>query len=230
MRAIGVTTFGGPDQLQVLDLPVPQPGPGEVRIRVHVATVNPTDTNLVAGAYHQGHDVGPDPVVPGADAAGVISAVGDGAPFTVGEQVMAIVVPTSKHGGAYVDELVVPATQVVRTPADVDFVAASTLLMNGLTARLVLEQLAVPTGGTIAVTGAAGAFGGYVVQLAKADGLRVVADAAEADEELVRGLGADEVVRRGDDVAERIPRRGVRRGRRPRRWGCTERVGGGRGA
>jgi len=204
MRAIGVTTFGGPDQLQVLDLPVPQPGPGEVRIRVHAATVNPTDTNLVAGAYHQGHDVGADPVVPGADAAGVISAVGDGAPFTVGEQVMAIVVPTSKHGGAYVDELVVPATQVVRTPADVDFVAASTLLMNGLTARLVLEQLAVPTGGTIAVTGAAGAFGGYVVQLAKADGLRVVADAAEADEELVRGLGADEVVRRGDDVAERI--------------------------
>jgi len=189
MRAIGVTTFGGPDQLQVLDLPVPQPGPGEVRIRVHAATVNPTDTNLVAGAYHQGHDVGDDP---------------DGGPFTVGEQVMAVVVPTSKHGGAYVDELVVPATQAVRTPADVDFVAASTLLMNGLTARLVLEQLAVPTGGTIAVTGAAGAFGGYVVQLAKADGLRVVADAAEADEELVRGLGADEVVRRGDDVSERI--------------------------
>ena len=54
------------------------------------------------------------------------------------------------------------------------------------------------------MTGAAGAFGGYVVQLAKADGLTVVADASEADEELVRGLGADVVVRRGDDVAERI--------------------------
>jgi NADPH:quinone reductase-like Zn-dependent oxidoreductase len=54
------------------------------------------------------------------------------------------------------------------------------------------------------VTGAAGAFGGYVVQLAKADGLRVVADASQADEELVRGLGADHVVRRGDDVADRI--------------------------
>ena len=56
----------------------------------------------------------------------------------------------------------------------------------------------------LAVTGAAGAFGGYVVQLAKADGLTVVADASEADEELVRGLGADVVVRRGDDVADRI--------------------------
>jgi NADPH:quinone reductase len=56
----------------------------------------------------------------------------------------------------------------------------------------------------LAVTGAAGAFGGYVVQLAKADGLTVVADASEADEELVRDAGADVVVRRGDDVADRI--------------------------
>ena len=54
------------------------------------------------------------------------------------------------------------------------------------------------------MTGSAGAFGGYVVQLARADGLTVVADASEADEDLVRGLGADVVVRRGDDVAERI--------------------------
>jgi NADPH:quinone reductase-like Zn-dependent oxidoreductase len=59
-------------------------------------------------------------------------------------------------------------------------------------------------GQVLAVTGAAGAFGGYVVQLAKADGLTVVADAAEADEQLVRELGADLVVRRGDDVAARI--------------------------
>jgi NADPH:quinone reductase-like Zn-dependent oxidoreductase len=64
--------------------------------------------------------------------------------------------------------------------------------------------MALQRGQVLAVTGAAGAFGGYVVQLAKADGLTVVADASEADEELVRGLGADVVVRRGDDVAERI--------------------------
>src|SRR3712207_9524721 len=59
-------------------------------------------------------------------------------------------------------------------------------------------------GQVLAVTGAAGAFGGYVVQLARADGLTVVADASEADEQLVRNLGADVVVRRGDDVAARI--------------------------
>lgn len=204
MRAIGVTQFGGPDQLQVLDLPTPEPGPGQVRIRVHAAAVNPTDTALIAGAYHQGAPIGPDPIVPGADAAGVVSAVGEGAGFTVGDRVMAVVVPTSASGGAYADEVVLPAAQVVPVPEGADLTAASTLLMNGLTARLVLEQLAVPAGGTVAVTGAAGAFGGYVVQLAKTDGLRVVADSSEADEELVRSLGADDVVRRGDDVAEAV--------------------------
>ena len=90
--------------------------------------------------------------------------------------------------------------------------------MNALTARLALDQMALRPGEVLAVTGAAGAFGGYVVQLAKADGLTVVADASEADEELVRTLGADVVVRRGDDVAARIreqfPRRRRRAGRR----------------
>jgi NADPH:quinone reductase-like Zn-dependent oxidoreductase len=76
--------------------------------------------------------------------------------------------------------------------------------MNALTARLALDLMALQPGQVVAVTGAAGAFGGYVVQLAKADGLTVVADASEADEELLRGLGADVVVRRGDDVAQRI--------------------------
>jgi NADPH2:quinone reductase len=76
--------------------------------------------------------------------------------------------------------------------------------MNGLTARLALDLMDLAPGQVLAVTGAAGAFGGYVVQLAKAEGLTVVADASEADEQLVRDLGADVVVPRGDDVATRI--------------------------
>ncbi len=187
----------------MLDVPEPHAGPGEVRIRVHAATVNPADTVLRSG-YRAPGDRQP-PFIPGMDAAGVISQVGDGVTgWQPGERVMAVVVPTGPHGGAYADEIVVPAESVVRTPEGVDFVAASTLPMNGLTARLALDQLALPAGRTIAVTGAAGAFGGYVVQLAKADGLRVIADASAADERLVRDLGADEVVRRGDDVADRI--------------------------
>jgi NADPH:quinone reductase-like Zn-dependent oxidoreductase len=98
----------------------------------------------------------------------------------------------------------VPAASVVPAPAGADFPAAATLLMNALTARVALDSLALRPGQTLAVTGAAGAFGGYAIQLAKADGLRVIADAAPADEELVRTLGADEVVARGADVADRI--------------------------
>jgi NADPH:quinone reductase-like Zn-dependent oxidoreductase len=76
--------------------------------------------------------------------------------------------------------------------------------MNGLTARLALDVLALRPGQHLAVTGAAGAVGGYAVQLAKADGLHVIADASSADEQLVRELGADVVVPRGDDFAQHV--------------------------
>jgi NADPH2:quinone reductase len=203
MQAIGVTTFGGPDALEVVEIPEVHPGPGEVRIRVAAATVNPTDTNLRVGVY--GNRLSsPSPHVPGMDAAGVIDEVGPDVDWRVGEEVMAIVLPTGPHGGAYAERIIVPADSVARIPSGADPVAASTLPMNGLTARQSLDQLGLRAGQTLAVTGAAGAYGGYAVQLAKAEGLRVIADASEADEALVRGLGADEVVRRGDDVAARI--------------------------
>jgi NADPH:quinone reductase-like Zn-dependent oxidoreductase len=76
--------------------------------------------------------------------------------------------------------------------------------MNGLTARMALDVLALEPGQALAVTGAAGALGGYAVQLAKSEGLRVIADAAPADEQLIRRLGADLVVARGDRFAERV--------------------------
>ena len=89
-------------------------------------------------------------------------------------------------------------------PDGIGLVAAATLPMNGLTARLALDLLALRPGQTLAVTGAAGAVGGYTIQLARAAGLRVIADAAPADAALVRGLGADVVVERGPQVAARI--------------------------
>jgi NADPH:quinone reductase-like Zn-dependent oxidoreductase len=201
MRVVGVTSFGGPEELQVLDVPEPHPGPGEVRIRVQAATVNATDIGLREG--YQGFPLPEraEPYVPGMEAAGVISEVGDGVSWRVGEGVIAVVVATDPHGGAYADELVTAAESVVRMPARTDFAAAATLPMNGLTARTALDLLDLPIGSTVAVTGAAGAVGGYTVQLAKADGLHVIADAAEADEELVRRLGADQIVRRGEGFA-----------------------------
>jgi NADPH:quinone reductase-like Zn-dependent oxidoreductase len=205
MKAVGVVSFGGPDALEPVELPDPQAGPGEVRIRVHAATVNPTDTGLRAGARAaQLKDI-PPPYVPGMDAAGVLDQIGEGVsgPLQPGDHVMAIVVPNGSHG-AYSELLVVPAESVTRVPAGSSDAEASTLPMNGLTARMALDALDLQPGQTLAVTGAAGAVGGYAIQLAKSEGLRVVADAAPADEQLVRDLGADVIVARGDDFADRV--------------------------
>lgn len=207
MRVVGVTpdAYGGPEALRLFDLPDRHAGLGQVRIAVYAAAVNPTDTVVRSGLGHDRQQGAEPPYVPGMDIAGIIDEIGKDTrtELVVGDRVMAIVMPRGSHGG-YSDGVVLPARSVARVPAGATFVDAATLPMNGLTARLALDLLAAPPGGTIAVTGAAGTLGGYVVQLAAADGLRVIADASESDEPLVYSFGAHVVVRRGDEVAARI--------------------------
>jgi len=205
MRAIGLFAFGGPDVLQVVDLPEVHAGPCEVRIRVHAATINPTDIGLRSGKWAERLKDVPPPYVPGMEAAGIVDQVGSGVPdrLKVGDAVMAIVVPKGSHG-AQREQIVLDARSVVRAPAGKTHAEAATLPMNGLTARQSLNLLGLKPGQVLAVTGAAGAYGGYVIQLAKAEGLTVIADASEKDEQLVASLGADIIVRRGEDVAARF--------------------------
>jgi NADPH:quinone reductase-like Zn-dependent oxidoreductase len=205
MRAVGLFTHGGADVLQIVEVPEGHAGPGQVRIRVHAATVNPTDLGVRDGSRAEQQKADPPPYVPGMEAAGIIDEIGDGVPdrLKLGDAVMAIVVPKGSHG-AYREQIVLDARSVVRAPAGRSHAEAATLPMNGLTARLSLDLLKLSPGQVIGVTGAAGAFGGYVIQLAKAEGLTVIADASEKDEKLVTSLGADIVVRRGDDVALRF--------------------------
>lgn len=205
MRVVGVSEFGSPDVLREFQVPEGRAGSGQVRVRVRAAVVNPTDTALRAGRYAERLRGFEPPYVPGMDIAGVIDEVGPDVPddLAVGEHVMAIVVPEGTHGG-YSERVVLPHQSVVRVPAGAGDGPAASLPMNGLTARLALDLLELEPGQVLGVTGAAGAFGGYVVELAKADGLRVIADAAGKDRALVRSLGADVVVERGDDVAQRF--------------------------
>jgi NADPH2:quinone reductase len=205
MRAVGVTEFGGPEALRIVELPDPVAGPGQLRIRVHAAAVNPTDTGVRSGARPGLYKDVPPPYVPGMDAAGVLVQIGEGArtDLHAGDHVMAIVVPAGSHG-AYAEQIVVPAESAARVPAGASDVEASTLPMNGLTVRLALDVLGLRPGQALAITGAAGAVGGYAVQLAKAEGLHVIADASPADEQLVTDLGADVVVRRGEDFSEQV--------------------------
>jgi NADPH2:quinone reductase len=205
MRVVGLTEFGGPDVLRLVDVADPEAGPGQLRIRVRAAAVNPTDTGLRHGARAEMLKDIPPPYVPGMDVAGVLDQIGPGVStdLQVGDHVMAIVVPHASHGG-YSEVVVLPVESVVRVPKGVTDAEAATLPMNGLTVRLALDLLALLPGQTLAVTGAAGAVGGYAVQLGKADGLRVIADASDSDEQLVHSLGADVVVRRGPEFAARV--------------------------
>lgn len=208
MKAIAYSEPGSPDVLEVMELPDPEPGPGEVLIRVRAAAVSPTDTMRRVGMRDPAG--AQPPYVVGMDAAGMIEAIGPGTEtdLEIADAVMAIVVPHGTHG-AYAEKVAVPVESVARIPDGGSLIEASTLPMNGLTARLALDKLNLPAGSTIAVTGSAGAFGGYSVQLAKADGHTVIADASEADEELVAALGADVVLPRGEGFAaavrERLP-------------------------
>ncbi|MGH3321585.1 MAG: NADP-dependent oxidoreductase [Streptosporangiaceae bacterium] len=206
MRAVGIPKFGGPEVLEIVERPMPEPGDGEVRIRVAAATVNPTDTVLRAGYQTDRLAELDPPYVPGMELAGTVDAAGARAGWREGGRVMAIVAPQTSHGGAQAEYVVVPADSVAGVPEGTSLVEAATLPMNGLTVRRALDLLALPRGETLAVTGAAGAVGCYVIQLGVVEGLRIVADAAPDDEDLVRRLGADIVVPRGPDVAAAIRR------------------------
>jgi NADPH:quinone reductase len=197
MRAVGFSRFGGPEVLEVVDLAVPEPGEGEVRIRVAAAALNPTDTVMREGARAAALEAFPPPWVPGMDAAGTVDAVGPGVDWPAGAEVMAAVMPVRPGGGAQAELIVVPADSVAAIPAGASLAEAATLPMNGLTVRLALDLLALAPGQTLGVTGAAGAVGGFAVELGRQLGLTVVADASEADRDLVAGMGADVVVARG---------------------------------
>jgi NADPH2:quinone reductase len=204
MRAIGIMEFGGPEALELINVPEVHAGPGEVRIKIRAATVNPTDVMTRNGTRAEQQKIDPPPYVPGMDIAGTVDEVGEGVTgIASGDAVMGLVVTKASHGG-YREQIVLNAKSVVAVPAGISHVEAATLPMNGLTARRSLDLLGLSAGQVVAVTGAAGAYGGYVIQIAKADGLTVIADASEADEALIKSLGADIVVRRGDDVATRI--------------------------
>ncbi|KQR34233.1 NADP-dependent oxidoreductase [Curtobacterium sp. Leaf154] len=203
MQVVGVEQFGGPEALAVHEVPEPHAGAGSVRIQVQAFAVNPTDTGVRAG-QRDSSQASP-PYVPGMDTAGVIDEVGpDVTGWEVGDEVMAIALPLSTHGGAYVQELVAPVGSFTRIPRGTSIEAASTVPMNGLTALQILSLAGLSRGDTLAVTGAAGLLGNYMVQLAVAAGLTVIADAAPADEALVRSLGPAHIVPRGDGFAAAV--------------------------
>lgn len=202
MRAVIVRSFGGPEVLEVADVPVPAPGAGQVRIRVEAAGVNLVDVATRAGALVEaGLMTAALPVGLGWDAAGVVDAVGPGADgFAVGDRVVGLSDRLEMPSAAQAEFVVLDAAAVAR--CDLDPVEAATLPLNVLTAAQALDLLDLTEGQTLLVTGAAGAVGGFAVELAAARGLRVLALAGDGDSDLVRKLGASVFLPRSAPLAE----------------------------
>ena len=199
MRAAAFMEFGGPEVVRVMDVNAPVAEAGELVVAVSASPVNPTDTLMRAGrqAAMMQHVI--PPYVTGVEFAGHVHRNDAGSSaFAIGDAVMGLVDARRPGGGSHAEYVRVRAASLVEIPPSVDVVAASTVPMNGVTAVLALEAVEIERGNTLLVTGGAGAVGGYVLQLARRAGLRVIADAKDADVERVRQLGADIVIARGE--------------------------------
>jgi NADPH:quinone reductase len=194
MRAIQQTAFGGPEVLELADLPEPEPGPGQVRVRVARAGMNFADTHQRENRYVQRADL---PFVPGSEVAGVRE--------DTGERVVAL---TGGRGG-YAEVAVVDEALAVPLPAGLGEGEALAMLIQGATAWHLLRTCArLEAGESVVVHGAAGGTGSLCVQLARAFGAgRVIATASAEDKRaLALDLGAHAAVATepADGLTERL--------------------------
>ncbi len=196
MKALVCTAYGPVESLQLQDLPSPQPGPGQVLVEVRAAGVNYPDVLIVQGRYQIRPPV---PFVPGAEAAGVVRAVGAGVRhLEPGDAVVAL-----SSVGAFAQELVADAARVLPIPAGIDWaVAACTTLVYGTAYHALKDRARLQPGETLLVLGAAGGVGLAAVELGKRMGAQVIAAASSADKlALCRQYGADQVLEYGSGAA-----------------------------
>jgi NADPH:quinone reductase-like Zn-dependent oxidoreductase len=207
MRAVIVRRFGGPEVLEIADLPAPQPGPGQVAIRVAAASVNRIDLSTRNGALTEAGLLAPAPEVwLGWDVAGEVSAVGAGVTrFAAGDPVIGLRDVLSAPG-TQAEQVVLDQNAVAPAPTSVPSAEAATLPLIGLTADRALTLTGLRAGETLLVTGAAGGVGGLVLELAALRGIRTVAVAAQGDEQLVRQLGATDFVPRTERLGAAVRR------------------------
>lgn len=192
-KAAVVRTPGGPDSIEIIDVPVAEPGPGEVRVRVAAAAVNPVDLAVAGGVFHgMGLINQPDHTGLGWDFAGTVGAAGPGVDLPAGTRVAGLVDGFDRDFGTYAEQLIVPTANLAVVPGGLDLAAASTVPLNALTATQILDLLgdAPADGNRLLVTGAAGAVGAYVASLAQDRGWQVTGLARAEDKDFVRSLGA----------------------------------------
>ncbi|WP_250904557.1 NADP-dependent oxidoreductase [Actinomadura sp. NEAU-AAG7] len=204
MRAISQDAAGAPDVLKVIETRRPVPGRGEILVRVHAAGVNPADWKTRdRGVFADGAE---PPFTLGFDVAGVVEAVGEGVTlFRTGEDVYGM--PCFPHpAGAYAEYVVAPARHFAPRPKGLNHIQAAALPLAALTAWQALVDTAnLQPGRRVLIHAAAGGVGHLAVQIAKARGAYVIGTASAGKHELLRSLGADELIDyRTEDFAETV--------------------------
>ena len=187
MRAIQIKQTGGPQVLELVELPRPEPRAGQVLVRVQASGVNFIDTYLREGRYPA-----PLPFVPGQEAAGTVEALGDGvAGFAVGDRVA-----WTGTRGTYAEFALAPATDLLHLPGHISSEQAAAVMTQGLTAHyLAYSTYAIQPGDTVLVHAGAGGVGLLLTQIAKRLGARVLTTVStEEKAELSRDAGADRVI------------------------------------
>lgn len=200
MRAAVQSSFGGPEVLEVVDVPRPEPRPNEILVRVRAASLNPTDWK------HRSAEgfIGDPPFVLGWDLSGVVEAVGIGvARFRPGDEVFGMLSYPFGHG-SHAEYVAAPARVFVKKPAPLSHVEAAALPLVALTAwQALIDYADLQPGHRVLIHAAAGGVGHVAVQIAKARGAFVLGTASAAKHDFLRGLGVDETIDyRAQDFAE----------------------------
>jgi NADPH2:quinone reductase len=187
MKSILVHQPGGPENMQLAEVPFPEPGPRQARVRIAASGVNFIDVYFRIGLYKA--DL---PITLGSEGAGTVDAVGsDVTEVAVGDRVA-----YAMTRGSYAEYAIVPAAQLVKIPDAVDFQTAAAAMLQGMTAHyLTRSTYTLKNGDTCLIHAAAGGAGGLVVQMAKLAGARVFGTVStEEKAKIARENGADEAI------------------------------------
>ena len=204
MRAVVADSYGGPEVLELRDEPDPKVGPDSVLVKVRAASINPVDLYLVRGALDAAFPT-VFPLIPGWDVAGEVAAVGPAVRHVrVGQPVFGYARKDFVGTGSWAELVAMHARAVAPAPAAADHVAASCLPLAGLTAyQSLVEVLQVGRGDTVLGHAASGGVGTMAVQIAAAQGARVIGTASSRNADYVRSLGAD-AVPYGDEMTAAV--------------------------
>jgi NADPH:quinone reductase-like Zn-dependent oxidoreductase len=193
MKAVQFSRFGGPEVLELVELPDPHPDAGQVRVAVRAAGINPIDWKVRSGAM--GGDV---PQTTGREVAGVVDEVGEGVTDAKpGDEVFGFAA-----GGGGAAELAL-SSDYAQIPPSLDFTAAAALPVAVETSVRTLDVLGVGADTTVLINGAAGGVGSAAVQIARARGARVIGTASENNHDYLRSLGAEPTTY-GDGLVQRV--------------------------